>query len=80
VLEKEGYWGGLDESEGCLDRWFVGRGLEGIGLLGLRLDWLVGGEMRSGCGGSLNDAEDCAESVGNRVGLCASCGLLEKHS
>jgi hypothetical protein len=39
---------------------------------------LVGGrEMRSGCGGSLNDAEDCAESVGNRVGLCANWGLLE---
>ena len=53
---------------------------EGIGLLGLRPDWLVEGEMRSGCGGSLYDAEDCAESVGNRIGLCASWGLLEKHS
>ena len=51
-------------------------------------DWIAGVEAglvggrgdRSGCGGSLNDAEDCAESVGSRVGLCASCGLLGNHS
>jgi hypothetical protein len=50
VLEKEDYWEGLDESEGCLDRWFVG---EGIGLLGLRLDWLVGGEIDRDVAGHL---------------------------
>jgi hypothetical protein len=36
-----------------LDRWFVGRGLEGIRLLGLRLDWLVGGRCDRDVAGHL---------------------------